>query len=130
MNVLRDNGGNGVDCVMSSQAFTGETRHCSQYRLQSFSDLVLNDGMKDGVRGEVGKLGSRVAVVLFDKKNPFLLVEFEPLFWIRCALRVVLMHFGIPSGRTNKGQNGMSSRKSIREPRRIFLSQAFAFLMS
>ena len=94
--MLCDNRAYRVNCIVSGESFLHETLDRSDYWLKVRCDLVFHDRVKQGVHREVGKFDPFKTMVLFDKENSLLFVEFEPRFWFRRALGIVFFHGSSP----------------------------------
>ncbi len=85
-------GSDGVYGFVPGQTARSETSHCPNDGFEIFGKLVLNDYMKDSVGRQIGQLDVGNAMVFFRKVDSFLFIEREPLFWVRCVVRVVMIH--------------------------------------
>ncbi len=92
VHVFGKDGGNSVHSLVPAQAFRPETCHCANDGLEVCGKLVLNDGVKDGVRPQIWQFGPRHAMVVFGEFDSYLLVKREPLGGFGRVLGIVAIH--------------------------------------
>ncbi|BCG05105.1 hypothetical protein PPGU19_096730 (plasmid) [Paraburkholderia sp. PGU19] len=70
-----------TDCVnriMSRQSSIRQAMHGSDHRFEIHRNLVFDDGVQRGMRGDIRKFDVCRAMPGFDKINALLFVQFEP----------------------------------------------------
>jgi hypothetical protein len=90
--VLRENGTYGVQRVVARQTFFGKTIHRPSDRLEPSGDLILDDGVKHGVRLQVRQFDASDSMMRFGKLNSLSFVERQPLGCVWCDFGIVELH--------------------------------------
>jgi hypothetical protein len=82
---------NGMNGLMSVEAFRHEALHCARYRyLVAERDLVFHHDMDYGMRRQIRHANTCVPMKILDQPNLLLLVELLPLFGIGRAEWIVI----------------------------------------
>jgi hypothetical protein len=89
---IRENGAYGVQRVVTRQTFSGEAIHGPSDRLEPFGDLILDDGMKHGVRLQVRQFDASDSMMRFGKLYSLCFVERQPLGCVWCDFGIVELH--------------------------------------
>ena len=72
--MLDENGANGVNGIMSRQTLARQACHRANNRLQTFSHLILDDGVKRRVSLRIRNFDASLPVIRFRELNSLLLV--------------------------------------------------------